>query len=396
VIRRLTLVALLVLSACGDGGSSDGDAKPVIVVLAPFSKLPSVARPIEQGARLAAEELGFDIELADDQGSPSVAADHIRRAAAAGAAAVVAEGTGVDVAWEDASRAGLPIGIVYQGGEDLIDPDTRPNVFRVAPTNRGAAFRLAEYLVPKGVRVGVIRDDSPYGAAGGAALDRAFARNRSSIAVEVQASSAPGADPAPHVLQARQAGATALLVWAGPQVVASVVRSARTSGWDVPVYAGTSGSDPLIRQQLSANASWLDGLTFVSSRLTSEKGPAPFNAYRAAFEKRFGPQRVGVRTADGRDIVAPPEWAMYAYDFVKVVGDAVARSGSKRPSAALVNAFEDTEVQGANGDERGFNAKNHEGVVDDDIFFAAFKDMVWTPVGDDPLSASLPPIPQTL
>jgi hypothetical protein len=50
---------------------------------------------------------------------------------------------------------------------------------------------------------------------------------------------------------------------------------------------------------------------------------------------------------------------------------------------------------GANGDSRGFNVKNHEGVIDDDIYFARFRDMTYRPVEDDPLSASLPAIPQT-
>jgi hypothetical protein len=34
-------------------------------------------------------------------------------------------------------------------------------------------------------------------------------------------------------------------------------------------------------------------------------------------------------------------------------------------------------------------------VVDDDVYFARFKDMTYSPVADDPLSATLPPIPQT-
>jgi ABC-type branched-subunit amino acid transport system substrate-binding protein len=408
-MRRTGLVALLLLSlvACSNDDNDKADTTATIVVTAPFSKLPSVAKPIEQGTRLAVERIngagGIDIQgkkvrlavrLADDQGSPTTAAANIRKAAADGAVAVVAEGTGVDVAWEDANRAGLPIGIVYQGGEDLVDAPARPNVFRIAPTNRGAAFRLAEYLVPKGMKIALLHDDSPYGAAGGAALDKAFARNRSSVVADLQASAAPGADPAPQVLQARQAGATALLVWAGPQVVASVVRAARSSGWDVPISTGTSGEDPLVRQQLAAHPEWLNGLTFVSSRLTSEKGPGPFTRFREAFEKRFGPQDVGVKSRN-HVVIQPPDWAMYPYDFVNVVADAMRRSQSASPSVGLVRAFEETEVAGANGDERGFNRKNHEGVVDDDIFFASFRDMVWYPVRDDMLSASLPPIPQT-
>ena len=42
----------------------------------------------------------------------------------------------------------MPICIVYEGGKQAVDPATRPNVFRIAPTDHGIAFRLAEYLVP--------------------------------------------------------------------------------------------------------------------------------------------------------------------------------------------------------------------------------------------------------
>ena len=52
-------------------------------------------------------------------------------------------------------------------------------------------------------------------------------------------------------------------------------------------------------------------------------------------------------------------------------------------------------ARGANGDERGFNEHNHEGVIDDDVFFARFHDMTFAPVEDDPLSSTLPTIQQT-
>lgn len=402
----LVVVLLVLLAGCNSEDKAASDTA-TIVVSAPFSKLPSVAKPIEQGTRLAVERLNkagqlklhgrtvrLRVRIADDEGSPTTAAGIIRKAASDGAVAVVAEGTGVDVAWEDAKRAGLPIGIVYQGGEGLVDAAARPNVFRIAPTNRGAAFRLAEHLVPKNVKLALVHDDSPYGSAGGAALDKAFARNRSSVVADLQVSAGPGADPAPQVLNARQAGAGALVVWAGPQVVASVLRAARSSGWDVPVYTGTSGDDPVVRTQLAGHPKWVDGLTFVSSRLTSERGPGPFTRFRADFEKRFGVQKVGVKSRS-HDVVQPPGWAMYPFDFVNVLVDAMRRSQSTHASEVLVQAMEAAEATGANGDERSFNSKNHEGVVDDDIFFGVFRDMVWTPVRDDLLSATLPPIPQT-
>ena len=52
-------------------------------------------------------------------------------------------------------------------------------------------------------------------------------------------------------------------------------------------------------------------------------------------------------------------------------------------------------ARGANRDERGFNERNHEGVVDDDVYFARFHGMTFKPVKDDPLSATLPAIAQT-
>jgi hypothetical protein len=58
--------------------------------------------------------------------------------------------------------------------------------------------------------------------------------------------------------------------------------------------------------------------------------------------------------------------------------------------------MEQVDVQGANGDERGFNEVNHDSVVDDDVFFAVIRQMIWYPVRDDVLSSTLPPIAQTV
>ena len=61
----------------------------------------------------------------------------------------------------------------------------------------------------------------------------------------------------------------------------------------------------------------------------------------------------------------------------------------------MTAALNQVTTQGANGDERGFNEHSHEGVVDDDVYFARFHDMTYAPVTDDPLSATLPLITQT-
>src|SRR5205823_14254651 len=136
---------------------------------------------------------------------------------------------------------------------------------------------------------------------------------------------------------------------------------------------------------------WAEGLTFAFGRLTSEKGAGPFDQFEAAFEKMFGPELVGVQSG-GRDVVEPADRAMYAYDFVRVLAAALAKANGR--GRGLVSAMEQVEVQDANGDERSFNERNHEGVVDDDVFFASFTAMRWAPVKDDALSATLPAVDQ--
>jgi branched-chain amino acid transport system substrate-binding protein len=405
--RALSFALVLVgLSACG-GGSKSADSKQLLIVVnAPFSKSPAIGQSIEQGVQLAVDEINddggmrsggstytFRVEKLDNALSPTRALDNVRRAVSEHAVAIVDEGTGVDASWKVADDAGIPLCVVYQGGEGLVDPAARPNVFRIAPTDHGMSFRLAEYVIPKGLRVALLHDDSDYGQQGAVALNDAFGHNPESVTADLTLS-ATAADLSPQVLQARQSGADGLVVWALASTIVKVVRAARQSGWDVPVFTASSAEDPLLRQQLSDHPEWLDGLTFASGRMTAEQGPGPFLAFQEKYLKAFGPFDTGVKTSGGETVVQPPDYAMYPYDFVKLLAEAVGKADAPTgdPILAQLNLV---AVQGVNGDVRGFNSRNHEGVVDDDVYFAVFHDMTFTPVKDDPLSATLPVIDQT-
>ena len=113
-----------------------------------------------------------------------------------------------------------------------------------------------------------------------------------------------------------------------------------------------------------------------------------------AYDTSFGADKVGVKTATGQSVIAIPEYAMYASDFVNVLAAAVKRAGSATDGPKLIAALNQVTVRGANGDERGFNTANHDGVVDDDVYFARFHDMTYRPVKDDPLSSTLPAVTQ--
>jgi branched-chain amino acid transport system substrate-binding protein len=408
VRRALFVFVGLALLAAGCGGSSSsGDVGPLTVAVdVPVTGSPYIAQTIRQGVELATSTLNsgggvragdksyrLDVKLYDNHLSARQAVEDARRALDAHAVAIVTDGTGVDATWRLARRDGVPVAITYDGGSGLVDADNRPNVFRIAPTNHGIAFRYAEYLIPKKLKVALLSDDSAYGTEGAADLDRAFSSNPEAVATKLTLP-AGQSDLTPQVLRAKRSGATALLVWGQPPTIAAVLSAARSSGWKVPVYAPPTGADPFIRQQLADHPDWVDGLTFASGRMTAEVGTAPFESFQSQYESTYGADKVGVKNAEVQTVAQPPEFAMYAYDFVHVLTAAIIRAASTDPKK-ITAALNQVTTQGANGDERGFNEHNHEGVVDDDVYFARFRDMTYRPVSDDPLSSTLPPIPQT-
>jgi len=409
VRRALVLIVGLALLAAGCGGqssSSDDLGHLTVAVDVPVTGSPYVAQTIRQGVELATSNLNagggvragqksyrLDVTLSDNHLSARQAVENTRRALDANAVAIVTDGTGVDATWQLAQRDGVPIAVTYDGGSGLVDADKRPNVFRIAPTNHGIAFRYAEYLIPKKLKVALLADDSAYGSEGAADLDRAFASNPEAVATKLTLP-AGQSDLTPQILRVKRSGATALLVWGQPPTIAAVLSAARSSGWKVPVYAPPTGADPFIRQQLADHPDWVDGLTFASGRMTAEVGTAPFVSFQSQYESTYGADKVGVKTSQGQSVVQPPEFAMYAYDFVHVLTAAIIRAASTDPRK-ITAALNQVTTQGANGDERGFNEHNHEGVVDDDVYFARFRDMTYSPVPDDPLSSTLPSIPQT-
>lgn len=397
-------VAVAFVSGCGGSEEPKSGGTLTIAVDAPFSRSPYIGKTIANGAELAVAELNaqggvvigrqshrLKVVRYDNELSPRRALANVRRAIDDGAVAILDDGTGVDASWELAEREGVPIGITFGGGSGLVDEDERPNVFRIAPTDRGIAYRLAEYLVPKGLKLALLHDDTSYGENGAQALDRAFEQNPEAVALRLGVS-AGSTDLSPEILRARRAGATGLLVWGDGATIATTIVAARSAGWNVPIYAPPAAEDPIVRQQLADRPEWLDGVTIATGRMTAELGPTFFHVFQAKYQAAYGVQRIGVRTRAGQEVIALPDYAMYSYDFVNVLAAALRTAG---PGEKLVPTLEQVSVRGANGDERGFNEHNHEGVIDDDVFFARIFDMTLRPVRDDPLSRSLPVLPQT-
>jgi ABC-type branched-subunit amino acid transport system substrate-binding protein len=395
------VLLLFAAPACTSGaGSAATEGEVLVVVSAPLTAQPWIGRFAERGAQLAADQLNRSggaagrkvlVSVLDNGGSPQRAVANAHTAVAKGAVALITDGVGAQAVAAVTDPVSLPVFIVFEGGSSLVDARTRPTLFRMAPANKPMATRLSDYLSERTKVVGLLSDDSTYGREGAAQSRLAFKRNEITVASDDTVPEG-ASDVASQVLAARRAGAKVLVVWARATGVAAVVRAARAGGWSVPVYSGPTGEDPLVRQRLADHPEWVEGLTFVSFRITSETGPAPFAAYRKAYEAKFGIDDVGVRIA-GKSVVMPPDWSTYSYDAVNLVALALKNSGG-RSGVALMDALQRTVSTGANGDERGFGPEDREGVSPDDMYFGRFHDMRFVPVTDDILSTNLPTVAQ--
>ena len=412
-MRRLigasTAVGITALAAVGCSGSSSPAGNGVaveVVVSAPVSTSPWIASFERNGAQLAADQVNAHggvkvgghkarlvVKTLDNAGSPQQAAANARTAVADHAAVLVIDGVGAAAVAGVTGPADLPTFVVFDGGASVIDPQQRPTLYRLAPADKYMTMRLADYLAGRHPKVAVIADDTGYGSDGMSSLVQAFKRDEIAL-VSKSTVAAAASDVSAQVLAARRAGATEVVAWTTAPLVAQVVQAARSAGWQVPIWAGPTGEDPLVRQRLATHAAWLTGVGFVSFRITAEVGPAPFAAYRKAYVARFGEDKVGVKQ-DGKDVVQPPDWSMFPYDAVNLVAGALAKAGAV--GKPLQDTLSDNFViTGANGDERGYAPTSREGVSPDDMYFAQFHGFVFSPVTDDLLSQNLPTVPQTI
>ena len=387
-MRRALLAGVVLLSACSANQTPKGDA--LIVVSAPLTKQPWIGEFLRNGATLAAKQVhGIRIEVLDNGGSAQTAAANARQAVREHASAFITDGVGAKAIAAVTDPAQLAVFVTFEGGSSLTDPKALPTLFRLAPANASLCRRLADYLADVQPHKGmaVLSDDSSYGREGGAET-KADLLHDDIVVTSDQTVPEGAADVSAQVLQARRSGAKVLVVWARASGVAAIVRAVRSTGWDVPIYSGPAAEDPLVRQQLADKPEWVEGLSFVSFRITSEVGGAPFAAYRAVYEKEYGPDRIGVGT-----VVQPPDWSMYSYDAVNLVAAALVRAKSA-DAAKVLAALQTVSITGANGDDRGFGPEDREGVSPDDMYFAHFEKMRFVPNRDDKLSTVLPLVPQ--
>lgn len=408
-VAGLGLVGLGALAGCGgsSGPASPSSSNTITIALdIPVTADAYIAGAIQRGADLAAKEANAKgvtvagtrytvaLKVYDDNNQPAASAQNVSSAISDHAVAVIEDGLGAAVSASRSAAAGVPEIVIANGTAGLMDPQSRPSLFRVGIANDAASNLLGTYITQTSKTVAILHDDSDSGRDGSDQLTAALATAgaTASPTIEVPASSATF-DSQLRTIADSKAGA--LAVWGSDLFVAKVVASAHAANLTVPIFTAPTGESPAVRA--TAGNAATDGLRFVSSRLTSEDDSASF----PQFERRLaaaegGPTDAGFKDAEGREIRQPNDLDFFAYDAVNLVVAALDKQKSVAAGQPLIAAIGSVSVKSANGDTRGFNPQNHEGVSDDDMYMAVIHDMKFAPVQDEQLSKTLPTEEQIL
>jgi branched-chain amino acid transport system substrate-binding protein len=409
-VRALTVLSVVgVVAGCGggSGSSASGGARnsALIAVNIPTTTDAFLATELLHGAQLAVKEqnakglrvggrsVTLSVKTYDDDGQPQTAAANVQSAIHDGAVAVIEDGIGAKTSAPQSAAAGVPEIDIGNGDVNLIDPVKTPSLYRLSIADDIAGKVLGSYMAGKSQSAAIIHDDSAQGRDSSDQLNDSLSTAGITAAPVVEIATNSGTINS-QILRVAQAHPGAIAVEGGDGFTGHVVQALRAAGVRTPLYAGPYGEFPAVRVVAGGGA---EGLTFVSARLTSESDEGSF----AAFEKRLaqsglGCTDAGVKTSAGQEVLQPDDYAMYAYDAVNLVVAALRKLGSLTPSRALLDDMVLVQVTSANGDSRGFNSQNREGISDDDVYLAAIHDNEFEPVKDEQLSASLPAIDENL
>ena len=407
----VALAGATLIAGCGSSSSpsgSGGSGNTLSIALnIPVTADPYVAQAIKRGADLAVREANakgvtigsatyqLALRVYDDSGQPQSAATNVDAAVHDGAVAILEDGVGASASAAHSNTAGVPEIVIANGTADLMDPKARPSLFRLGIANDAAATLLGKYIAGKSATVAIIHDDSDYGRDGADQLSQALATAGATAGPNIEVSATSTSFDA-QLQRVAGSKAGALAIWGGDTFVAQVVSAAHSSGLSLPpLYAGPTGESPAVRAVAGSAAT--DGLHFVSSRMTAEDDTSSFGQ----FEHRLasaegGPTDAGFKNGEGQEVRQPNDFDLFAYDAVNLVVAGLKKNGSATPGSGLITAVGSVSVPSANGDTRGFNPDNHEGVSDDDMYIAVIHDMTFAPVQDEELSKTLPTDDQIL
>ena len=206
-VAGLGLVGVGALAACGGSGGPASPSSSNTITIAldiPVTADAYIAGAIQRGADLAAKEANAKgvtiagtrytvaLKVYDDNNQPAASAQNVSSAISDHAVAVIEDGLGAAVSASRSAAAGVPEIVIANGTAGLMDPQSRPSLFRVGIANDAASNLLGTYITQTSKTVAILHDDSDSGRDGSDQLTAALATAgaTASSTIEVPASSA--------------------------------------------------------------------------------------------------------------------------------------------------------------------------------------------------------------
>ena len=241
------------------------------------------------------------------------------------------------------------------------DATTSETAFRVAPSNRLQAEKLASYLVEdRGLdRIAILHDDTPFGVEGGDDIEDAL--DEQGAAVVLRQSFKVGSDIHTPVMHAGQLDADALVLWT------------RENGEAGRITIEIHKADQGYQLVLSGNLATFDYGKNAASQVT----PVAFRDGILSVGTWAGPwfelDRIRgffERFRETNNVEAPFQ-AVQVYDAILLLARAARDAGGEDP-AAVARALEDTrDFEGA-GVPISFSRDDHEGIGMEDMAILSF------------------------
>ena len=370
--RAAILGGLILLgTACEDtGGSPSAGPTPGPTTSAGGTKIGLLYTISDIGGEFAQAALGASALAVEDAAAPIevLDRDYAGNAKRAGQLAqeLADEGAvGIVVASDDPALVpvlgdfdAVPVVHALLADDDAIEA---PNAFRVAPSNRLQAAKLAEYLVGvRGLdRIAILHDDSPFGLEGGDDIEAAL--DDQGATVVVRDAFKVGADIHTTIMHAGQLDADALIVWTRDNGEAGRIT--------IEMHKANQGYQLVLSGNLATfdygknAASQVTPVAFRDGILSVGTWAGPWfdlDRIRGFFE----------RFRETNNVEAPFQ-AVQVYDGLLLLAKAARDTGSSDP-AAVAQALEATrDFEGA-GVPVSFSPNDHEGIGMEDMAILSF------------------------
>ena len=374
--RALGVVFVLLLAACEQpsegeptaGPTGAGEGTPAATKIGLLYTVSDIGGEFAQAALgasvLATEDArgrGLNVEILsrDYAGNASKAGDIARQLADDGAVGIVVASDDPALVPALSDFDEVPVIQALLSDEDVVESGA--SSFRVAPSNRLQAQKLAEYLVgDRGLdRIAILHDDSPFGVEGADSMEEALDDEGGSVVL--RQSFKVGGDIHTPVTHAGQLDADALVLWTRDSAEAGRVT--------IEMQKANQGYQLV----LSGNLATFDYGKNAASQVT----PVAFRDGILSVGTWAGPwfdldRMLGFyeRFQEANNALAPFQ-AVQVYDAILLLAQATRDAGASDPSGVADALTNIRDFEGA-GVPISFSPQDHEGIGMEDMAILAF------------------------